>query len=228
MKQIGLVILGWVLGLLSNPITEWIRRRRLKKSLAAAFGAEVLDVKYRSVMAYAYLLSFTGGGRSEIKWTIDKISAGTREEYRGVHASFSQLVTRSDQEIADVMLTRRMQTQNKGVSLRRLDLPFLGAQLHQLDILDVRIQEQLLQLRTEVQIYNEIIEEVQRLNAMTFETAITGGNREIVIENISKAEIGAAQRLRIIGDRCEELLPRLKNLQELFPRLKNFFTPRDR
>jgi hypothetical protein len=81
------------------------------------------------------------------------------------------------------------------VLLRKAELPFLSAHLERLNLFTRLTQHALLKLATDVRLYNEVVDDVRRYAALTFDASVIGESRKRVDENLGCAlDIGARRR----------------------------------
>jgi len=204
---IGTVV-GWVLGLLTTPIVTWYEQRRIAVALAGPLESELRDVQVRSSLAVYYFLSKHEITRDELQWTLDTlVNADDERATTAIHA-VRQLLQLRDEELAAALKDRGRS--GSGTSNKRLDLPFLNAQVHRIDVFQPRIQRHLLWVAANIGIYNEIVDEAREYLRLTFTPGITPENFSNVDKNYQLTERKCAERLRIIADEARAAIRSLK------------------
>jgi len=72
------------------------------------------------------------------------------------------------------------------LSLKKTSITFTEVNLQELSIFDISFQSLLFELRARINILNDEISKIERLNNMTFDSSITAINHERIIEDINK------------------------------------------
>ena len=146
LKDIVLLILGWLFGLV-GPIVVWkIQTERKAVSVRAAVGYELAELKYRMVLA-AYALNQDHGtfDRDFLNWVHTQVSS-----YRGANdstrflESLSLLLAGTDENLRQLSELGRSPTKGKSVPYARV--PYLEAQLSELHIFSAADQISILQV----------------------------------------------------------------------------------
>src|SRR5687767_9346492 len=143
MRDIALLVLGWFFGLLSGPITEWLARRRRARSLSEPLMAELRDLQDRSA-GHAFHVKIKQGtfNHADLDWTMTTLVAASLERSdRIVHKLRELLESGVDDRLLGAMYPPE---EDIGISTRKIELPFLSAQLHQIDLFTPGTQELLL------------------------------------------------------------------------------------
>ncbi len=202
------VALGWSLGWLTTPIVNWYERRRTALALAGPLEAELRDLQVRSAMAAHYIKGKHSLCRDDVQWELDVLVDADDDRARTTVHAMREILRLSDAQLAVALKDpARVGT---ATSLKRLDLPFLNAHVHQIDVFKPRVQSHLLALATEIRIYNEIVDEARAYLSLTFTPGISQANYDKVDGNYKSAEQKCAERLRRIADRARETVRSLR------------------
>jgi hypothetical protein len=92
----------------------------------------------------------------------------------------------TDQEFAAVALARPVKTHKAGggIGLRNERMPFVDAKIAELDSLGQERMAQLLGIRSQLEQYNEMVEDCRRWMRLTFELPAGGGQAQRASENL--------------------------------------------
>lgn len=190
------VILGWLLGVLSTPLTmyatDFVERRRFKSVLKE----ELREVRFRlAVIVYTLRLHLTKMDRASLEWISAELSAypGNPERDRLI-SSLRPLLDLTDAQLAALANQSRNPLGTKAVP--RIGVPYLSAKLESIGLLCSSKQKELVNLLHYVEVMNVKAEELAGWNQRTFEVtnnenhALAAGNADTSIQAI----ITAAER----------------------------------
>jgi hypothetical protein len=206
--EIALLVLGSLFGLLTGPIAENIRRRRARGDLARVIQAEVTELRFQAA-AISHKVQAKHGTltRANLTWTSQHLSGSHLAESKGLVEVLEKLAQRSDPELTAAAQYIETKDQDRHISFREFQMPFLNVQLHQLDVFSAHVQENLLGLTMQIRHYNEIIAEAKAYAALTFNDGLSSDNRGRIVGNLRQAESLAGDIAHDIADRIESLGP---------------------
>ena len=179
------ILLGWLLGLLSQPIGERINRHYQKTDVRLGIISELKEMKVRLV-SYVYVLSEKIGpfDKELIEWTKENLAGyeGNQPAKR-ILSCLEEISKRSDNPVECLQLLRSPQA--GGFSLKRLYLPFLESKMGFLPLFSNKFQGLIHNIRSKNQIMNEDVESGIFYHRLTFDSSLSPENREIVLKNIN-------------------------------------------
>jgi hypothetical protein len=166
------------------------------------------DLRDRSAGFY-WSISLNHGSltRPELQWIRDTMRAANLDRSAGPISNMKRMLEGTDEQLAAVIALAGRE--DKTISLRRVELPFLAAHLDRLDIYKPGTQQALLKIATDVRLYNEIVEDVRSYAAMTFNESLSDKNREGVLGNLRQAESRCASTARMIAEEAGTAIMRL-------------------
>ncbi len=133
------LLLGWLLGLLSLPIGDAIRRWRARGELATAIKAELAELRYTMALLADTMKSTTGQRDAGfLAWLEQTVAA-----YDGVdpeQPKFLAALRTLRSQLAGAAPPSQSST-TSGLSLKTYELPFLSSQVHKLNICSIAFQQ---------------------------------------------------------------------------------------
>jgi hypothetical protein len=206
--QLPSVLFGWILGITGTlgveRYNEWKRRRRF----VAGVRIELARLQAGMAVIFWNLSDREGAiGREEIKWVTSRTERAVDDEaVASFRANFSKASDFSDDYIAALKAAGRKRKQ-QAVSLRTYTLPFLEANLSELaSIADPPTVSSLLNVRTQLNIYNEVVEETRGFHRMTFDSSLTPENHQKVLTLVEGGYGALLKRAKWIADHLESAL----------------------
>jgi hypothetical protein len=188
-KEIGLLILGWLFGLLTGPIADAIARRRAVPTLGRAIKHGLDDVRMHCAMlAFSIRARYEEAGRKEVEDIVRQLDGLTDDAAIRNLERFRPLLERPDPELQAVVVSIWGRSDSPGRLVRRLEFPFLAVNLHRLDIFSDDTQQRLLRITGDARRANEIASEVDAYFNQTFDGTMSEKNHEAVRNNLISAQ----------------------------------------
>ena len=163
------LVLGWLFGLFTLPIASGIRDRYLLAGVRKSLQVELDTLRYRAAHgAYAYAQYAGKWDKQLLRELLPSFALESRVALQlKTHEAVEGFLKLDDAQFATVAsaLTPGV---TKGISAKRLSLPYLNSRLEFLPRFSQEAQRQLLELREQVEQHNQVVEEILKLNAMTF------------------------------------------------------------
>ena len=125
--------------------------------------------------------------------------------YDRVHASDTPLkavdgmLSLSDEEFAATVQENKARRLGLGLSLKKYSAPFLDSKLGQLSLLNVDLQARLLEVRAQLSMFNEEVEQARAYFKMTFDKSADEINHEVAIKNLNGCYLIAAKTAQRIA-----------------------------
>ena len=199
------LLLGWALGLLAPAIVEAIKRQREALQVRITLLGELHELKYRlAVSAYAAEKRFGIVDRPYLQWLRSMII-----EYKGSKPRDSILdaidmqLSFTDEQIAHVAKTELADSKG-ALTLKKYFAPLLDSRIPSLWYLDSRLQQLLLEVRSELNLLNEEIDQARYYFGLTF-TNLDSENHSRVSGNLTESYRQIAKRARLTADKIGEL-----------------------
>ena len=205
LEKLLLLCLGWALGLLAPVIVDTIRRKRENLVGQAAIQTELGEVAHKLAFATHYIhMHFGSVDREHLDWLKIRIL-----EYKGpeqptaVLQSVDMQLAMSSDELVAANKALASPT-GKGLRLQKYPVPILDSRISALWSFQTTVQRRLLEIRTCLDMLNELVARTQKLDDMTF-SKHEDGNHQRVIENIDQCYRLYAERARITVEHIHQL-----------------------
>jgi hypothetical protein len=192
------------MGLLSPSIADWVRDSRWRGRAKRALLTEVNDLRYRCA-GLAYGISREQGSLSR---ELLSIILPTVKAYRGPYYKdytagvFEKLANLSDAELAAIP---RDQVERSSLQLRKYSLPFLDSLVPGLPLFHPETQAQLLDLRAQVAMMHELVDEHAEFFGRTFAPSSIAENGEVILHNLASTKRSVQERALSIVKRIDGL-----------------------
>ena len=95
---------------------------------------------------------------------------------------------------------------NKGLSLKKFQLPLLEANMDRLSDLPRDFQQAVLDMKSDLDIFNQEVDYSMSMHQKTFDPAIFGANRDAIILNLFSSYRNLASRAKDIADEITTIL----------------------
>jgi len=198
--------MGWLLGLLSLPIGDAIRLRYERNRLAAAIKAELVELRYTMALVADNMRSATGTqDEAFLNWLDATVS-----DYTGADPEQPQFLAalRLLRSKLDGAILPKRTSAASGLNLKQYDLPLLTSQVQKLSICSISFQQQVLQIKAQLDLFNADMSFLMRQYDLTFNPSLDAGNRAIIRANL---ESGYAKNARS-AIRIADLIAKVEKL----------------
>lgn len=204
MRDIALVILGWLLGLLAPGIAEHIRAAYQRKQLTRALIAELRELQLNLALV-AWRLRFHLGtiDATLMTWlrAIADSYAGLEDDpdtLEGLRKFLSQPPEQMAAAATAGAESRRVPSRSPRVP--PLSFPFLTTNTGMLSTLSADLQIRLWQIHNQLQIFNDQAALVRSQMDRTFDSSLSAENRAAIQENIDSGYGILAERAKRTAD----------------------------
>lgn len=203
------LILGWFLGLVSGLVSplivDAIRNQRKRQEVRTGILTELTDLKQR-LAGVAYYISDRHGthDRDFLTWVLEKLQGDNEPSYQRIAATVRQILTLTDEQIA-ALARQRKTNADQTIPFRKYDLPFLDSQIHYVSAYPAQTQRELFEIRAQLKMFHEQIDDAREYQRMTFDLTIGSENHDRVSSNLREVEDQIANRTRTIANRIEAL-----------------------
>lgn len=204
-EKLALLALGWLLGMLGPVVTEAIKRRRENGLVKVALAAELQELTYMLALAnYLINIHFGTVDRTYLQW-LQRVTASYVGPNRSetMQPSIEMQLGLSDAQLAALVQTQKA---NEGTNIvtRKFAVPLLDARVSALWSLESRVQILLLDIRSSVNLLNELVDQARYYKGLTF-GKLEGENYQRVVSNLEDCHRQFAERAKRIIGKIEEL-----------------------
>lgn len=204
-EKVLFLLLGWALGLLAPVIVDAIKRKKEMAQTRIALLDELHEVKYRlALSAYFTETRFGVVDRTYLTWLRTVVS-----EYKGQKPKDS-ILSLIDTKLAlpdeqlDLVAKSELAQPEGGLALKKYVVPLLDSRISSLWFFDGGFQRLLLEVRNELNLLNEEVDQARYYFGLTF-TKLEGDNYARVNSNLTNCYRQMAERAKIAANKIGEL-----------------------
>lgn len=201
------LLVGWLLGLAAPIIVDRIRERRQTAQIKSSVLIELTEIQYKLALT-VYELSMRIGiwDRSVLEWlkSILEDYAGVRAEAR-IAESIERLLACSDKDLA-AAAERGKAVRIGAVGFRKYNTPFIDGHKGNLALLPTDLQNLLIEVKAQLAILNEQIDDARFFYRKTFDSDISPENYAIVEKNLKGVYADMCQHAQNIADLVSKCL----------------------
>jgi hypothetical protein len=198
---IALIFVGWLLGILGQPIIDAVRKGYLKRDIKISIISELKEIQYRLV-CNVYLINRRFGtiDKQLINWSFKIL-----KEYKGAYSEIQVLEALERQQnlnekqlasLGEIMKPDKSQA----ITLRKFSTPFLDYHIGSLSMFSPNYQLKLFEIKSQLGLLNDRIEDTNFYYKMTFEPNISSENYNAVRHDLEKAYKNVADKAKTIVD----------------------------
>lgn len=204
-EKLSFLALGWLLGLLGPIIVDTIKRQRENALGRAAILTELTELAgILATAAYGARLTLGTVDRVFLEWL--KETLGQCASNSGLQAFIPRLRTQLSWTDKEILAAAQHMAADEGMGtvLQHYPVPLLDARVAALWSFDTSFQRQLLEIRRNVAILDDIVDRSRKYFDMTF-TKLEGKNFELVESNLTQSIELYAERAITIVDQIKTL-----------------------
>jgi len=205
---LGAIFLGWLLGMLSPPIVDRIRNRYKEQEVKRAIFTELRDLQLRLVfVTYKLEGRFGTFDKALLEWVTSVL-----ESYKGM-AKVDNLLELSKQYLAfddrafQAIAEHQKAQPGGGLNVKKYRAPYLDSNIGMLGIFSEQSRAALLDIRAQLDFFNEEIDEARMYHKMTFDLSGSEKNHLVACQNVETCYRNLAQKARHIVERTGPILP---------------------
>jgi len=206
MSDVLYLVLGWLFGLFSPLIYDRIKKKYQQEEIKRGLLTELKETEFKVVGA-VYLLSRRLGlyNRELLEWLRPNVKSYSGAHYKDyILKAIESHLDLTDEQLA--ALSQYDKDEGKeGLSLKKYTLPFLDSMIGSLSVFDAEFQNKAFEIRAQVNLLNEEIDQTRFYFRMTFDSNLTPENHSVVTQNLNRCYenvLGASRRL---ADRISNL-----------------------
>lgn len=206
LDNIFFAFIGWLAGVLSPILADLARERRQAGHIRQGIFLELSEARLTCAITFYLVRGRLGRlDRNDLIWIRPILHENQdRSDCQTIMRGLDAIVELGDDQLINGLMALRSQA-GIGLSIRRLDLPFLHSQLGQLAIFNIYEQRHLLDIIRRVRIFNEIQDNAQFYLRKTFEPSITDENRARAVNNYESCCLQISEQAKEIADKVTDL-----------------------
>lgn len=215
---VGAIILGWLLGLLSPAIVDVIRRYYRQREIRSGIIGELAELRFRMAAAvWMFEGRFGTYDRVMLNWLVSVLETyeGATDATRLVENIRKQAAF--DDKTLQAIAAHQKAKPGAGLNVKKYRVPYLDANIGQLGIFEERIRAAILEIRAQLELFNEEIDEARLNYRMTFEIT-DQDNHAAIVQNVETCYKNLGQMAKQIADRIAPVLFKQSPAQALIQR----------
>ncbi|KZZ77956.1 hypothetical protein A3767_19080 [Oleiphilus sp. HI0133] len=203
MKEIGFLLLGWLLGLLSPLIVDYMRKKRMKQDLFLAIKTEAEDLQLRIAVTSFQLAQRHGDFSREYLIWLNSVLKGYSgsESVESIKSLVASLIIAPDEEL-DATKEHMLPETGSMLSLKTFRaclIENLGAELINYP---AEYQRRIHEFKNQLHTMNQEIERAVVSGDRTFDSGLSSENHRLVKQDLEL-------RYASIREMCDRVVDRL-------------------
>jgi hypothetical protein len=206
LKDVGLLLLGWLFGLLAGPISEAIRRTRRRTELVDAIKAELRQCRHlMASLAFRLKSHIAEVDQDFLQWLvpIEEEEAQLSGDDRMIQSLRNLLETAA---LGKPVFEHNRAAAGISLTLKTHSLPLLDSALSDLVLIPVPLRREILAVREQLDLLNQEVAFLMVLHQQTFDSRIDLLNDNLIRQNLEKGYRTMADRAKDIAVRISRIL----------------------
>jgi len=208
-QAVLMLIVGWLLGLLSPSIINYIQDKKKATKIKKSLLSEIEECQI--VMANIVYLIESQYIAINHKLFNDLIDI--YENYNGINNFDDKLLRLNElkkipeselKKITEVELYKNI---DKFLTFKKYDLPYLKSRMNDISLLDENVQSNLLQLNFKLNLFNSEVEESKFHYQLTFSSEVSDENQEINKQILKEKQL-------IVLDQIKQIITIITRLKQ--------------
>lgn len=185
LMEILYVFLGWLLGLLAQPISSWIERWYKRKDFRLAIFSELKNLAVRLNMIFFKIQKHLGTlSKESLQLILDTYKTYDADSNQTtLFSSAEEMLKTPDQEFA-VEMNKFKAPDNMSLGLKTFSLYFIDSALGNISVFNSEFQHKILEIRAQIDMLNQEIENSKDYFNFTFNPDSLSANQNILRNNI--------------------------------------------
>ncbi|MEK7604532.1 MAG: hypothetical protein AAB442_01935 [Patescibacteria group bacterium] len=197
------ITLGWLFGLLTPPISSRIDRKYKEKDFRFAICSELKNLATRIAgLSFKVHLHLGSLDKPSLRWIGDvykKYNDGM------VTPEMEKIFGASDADFKTVM-EKYKASENRSLAIKTFSLPVMDSLLGDIWVFDSQFQREILELRSQVDILNQEIENCMQYFFLTFDPSTMSANATVLNTNLKESHGLIADRCKIVVSKIDVII----------------------
>jgi len=200
------LVVGWLSGILGQIIFWWNSRCHRKNDVEILILSELKDIAFRlSCACHRIQTHFGFENRETLEWLKSKYLKYGGESSRGTIEAIDKLLEYPDEHIRQAAGLMGADEQT-GLSIKKISLSLTDSVVTNLSLFDMRFQKRVIDIRYQINVLNQEIENAEYYHRLTFDPSRMKVNAQAIRENIETIYINIPHISRMIIEKIEEIL----------------------
>lgn len=203
--QILYIFLGWLIGLLSQSIVSRIEKHYKSRDIKIAIFSELRNLATRlAANCYRIQMHLGTNDKPTLQWIKNVYEKYLEDSPQSILGCIDKILQMPDEQFN---VTRRSKAvQSRGLALKTFSLSFTEAAFEYLMFFDSKFQNKIFEVRDQISILNEEIDDARHYFRLTFNPLCMETNSDIIDTNIEKSYAQIQERCKIIADKIDKIL----------------------
>jgi hypothetical protein len=203
-EKLALLFVGWLLGLLGPIVVDSIRKRREDTLGRAAILTELNELaSILSLATYAVRADLGTVDRAFLEWIKRDFELHAKTPEVQKHITYFRTQLSWSDEDHKRLSEHFVKKKGKGTVLQHYPVPLLDSRVSAMLSFSTTFQRQLLQIRRNVALLDDIVDRARSYHEMTFK--VEGENHRLVVENQDQACAEYAERAKTVVELIRSL-----------------------
>lgn len=206
-NAVGLLILGWLFGLLGPAITRKIEQERNAAIIQKGIATELKELASRLALVSSLITARFGEyTKDHLRWVIRVLeSSDENPSYVSLIESFRKQVELEDRDFEAIAAHQRA-AENAGLGLKKYQAPYLTAKIGELSLFSEDAQRALLEVITNLQMFNEEVDTARYYFNLTYDESLSSENHTQVKASVVQSYLNVSNRAKIVTDAAVDYL----------------------
>ncbi len=206
MESVGLIIVGWLFGLLSPAVSEFIQKPIRRSQIKKSIDIEFRRLRFQLVNSVFFIGVSRGLFNRQILEQFNAIEKQDRSPLydEAIHEASDRFLQLSDENLFSAL--RSQQDPNATYTFKKSSIPFLSSNLSQLQLFSPEYQRRALEVAADLSLINDSIDYAALNIDRTFDQNLSEHNLKMVMMNVDYAYKAIFSSTRKIADNIEALL----------------------
>ena len=202
MRELLILLLGWLLGILSPIIVDKIKQQRTNKEIKNAIINEMNDLEYRLMLFSFRILIQVGKVKQEfLRWAVSIMA-----NYTGPYENKEMYkIMKEKSDLDDAELSRRFPAKKRGLRISKMEIPFTASKVDSLSDFSIDFQKLIFSILAQLKNLNEEITFSLNDFDKTFIPNISDEILENILTNVSEGYNRMAGRAQTIANLIAQL-----------------------
>ena len=200
------VILGWLLGLLTLSISSRIERKYIKKDSEFAIFSELRNLAVRLTFSYFKIKSHLGIlDKPSLEWMLEMYQKHGADNNQKLISSTQEILKKSDEEFKKGINYFKA-AENMSLGLKTFSTPLIDSLLENISIFDSEFQRKILEIKAQVDMLNQEIENSKDYFYFTFNPESLSANKDILRANMKSSYNQIQEKCKYIVNLINEIV----------------------
>ena len=206
LDNIFFAFIGWLAGILSPILVDLAREHRETEHLKKGILADLTEAQLICAVSFFLVRARLGKlDRHDLTWVhVILVRHGAASDYQNILKVLEGVLKLPDEKLLMGLQNFRSQP-GMGLTIRRLETPFLQSHLGKLATFGPLYQRRILDISRRVRIFNEIGDDAKYYFRKTFESNISADNYARVNTNYDGCCTQIAEQAKSIADLIQTL-----------------------